>query len=194
MTWRTPADLAAQGWPLVRFVRGMIRRVSVTLTTGVLWQVRGYKKGANAQGGDETFNQEPFTGIGFYSTPPSSGTPQGIVAAYGSTKTSAIIALRDEATRKIGAGDLAQGETCVYNDKARIIVKADGTVEIRLHGGVAVPLLTLAEGQAIVSAFNSHVHVATGATSPTSGPVDSTLTHAPIAIATPSGTAVLRGQ
>ena len=154
MTSRTPQDLAdKQSGPLERFVRGMIRRVTVTLTTGSLWQTLGYRGGANAKGGDETANYEPFTGIGFYSIPPASGAPEAIVAAYGSTRTAALVAMRDEATRQTGAGDLVAGDVCVYNDLARIIVKGNGTVEIRLHGGVAIPLATMADVAAIGTAI-----------------------------------------
>lgn len=64
------------------------------------------------------------------------------MAAVGGTKTPAIVATRDEATRKAAVGNLAEGETAVYNDKAVIVLKADGTVEIRLVGGVAIPLAT----------------------------------------------------
>jgi phage gp45-like len=188
MTYKSPHELANQGWPLERFVRGMIRRMAVTLTTGVLWQVRGYKGGANATGGDETPNYEPFTGIGFYSTPPSSGKPEAIVTHYGSTKTGAIVALRDEATRKVGAGDLAQGETCVYNDQARVIVKANGAVEIRLHGGVAVALATYADVKAVRDALDGHAHTYLPGTG------TAALTTLNPAVPAPVGTSVLKAQ
>jgi hypothetical protein len=66
-----------------------------------------------------------------------------------------LTAFRDEATRQAVAGGLADGETCVYNDKAIIIVKADGTVEIRLAGGVAIALATKADLDKLRANFNS---------------------------------------
>lgn len=199
MTYRTPEELAAQQWPLERFVRGMIRRVAITLTTGVKWQILGSR---GQSGGDETYNYEPFTGIGFYSTPPASGKPEAIVAAYGSVKTAAIVATRDEATRQQGAGDLAQGETCVYNDKARIIVKADGTVEIRLHGGVAVSLALKSDVQSIrdyvnnqFCALGGHTHVVSGAATTTIAAVAAAGANPPTTVpANPTGTTQLKAQ
>lgn len=142
MTYRTSEDLAQETSPFRRFVRGMIRRLAITLTAETKWQLLGQRGG---QGGDETPLVEPFTGIGFYSRPPSSGNPEAVAVAVGGSKTTVIVATRDEATRQAVAGDIAEGETCVYNDKALIVVKADGTVEIRLAGGVAIPLATKAD-------------------------------------------------
>lgn len=158
MTYRTPEDLAAQQWPLERFVRGMIRRMAVTFSDKVKWQLLGNRGGS---GGDEVASFDVFSGIGFFSRPPRSGKPEAIVASYGSTRTSAIIATRDEATRQVGAGDLQEGETCVYNDKARIIVKADGSVEIRLHGGVALSLALKSDYDGLADWIHSTMVIAT---------------------------------
>lgn len=138
MTYRTSEDLAKETSTLHRFVKGMIRRMAVKLTSGSKWQLLGYRGGT---GGEETVDVEPFTGIGFYSRPPSSGRPEAIMAGVGGSKTPVIVAMRDEQTRKAIA-QLAEGETAIYNDKAIIVLKADGTVEIRLAGGVAIPLAT----------------------------------------------------
>lgn len=139
MTWRGSEEFAKQTGALERFVRGMNRRMVVTLTNSARWQLLGQRGG---QGGDEVIDAEAFTGIGFYSRPPASGKPEVITTAIGGSKTTVIVAARDEATRKAVA-QIAQGETAVYNDKAIIVVKADGTVEIRLVGGVAIALPTL---------------------------------------------------
>jgi phage gp45-like len=185
MSYRTAEDFAREAREWWRLLRGQIRRGAVTLTSSTLWQVLGQRGGA---GGDETWNIEPFTGIGIYARPPSSGNPEAIVVAIGGAKTTAIVATRDEATRKLGAGDLAEGETCVFNDKARIIVKADGTVEIRLHGGVAIPLATLADVQAIRAALDGHSHTyVPGSGTPTT-------TTANPAVPAPVGTTVLKAQ
>jgi len=91
MTYRTSEDLAQETSAFRRFVRGMIRRVAITLTQTAKWQVLGQQGG---QGGDETIEVEPFTGIGFYSRPPSSGNPEAIAVAIGGNKTVALVATR----------------------------------------------------------------------------------------------------
>lgn len=161
MTYRTSEDFAQETSPFRRFVRGMIRRVAVTLTQTARWQVLGQRGG---QGGDETDEVEPFTGIGFYSRPPRSGNPEAVTAAIGGSKTRAIIATRDEATRQAAVGNLEEGETAVYNDQAVIVVKADGTVEIRLVGGLAVALATKADIDALKSWAATHIHNVPGVT------------------------------
>lgn len=183
MTYRTSEDFAREGREWWRLLRGMIRRVAVTLTSSVRWQVLGQRGG---QGGDETWDVEPFTGIGFYSRPPSSGNPEAVVVAFGGAKSTAIVATRDEATRKTGAGDLDEDETCVFNSQARVIVKKDGTVEIRLHGGSAKQLVTMDDYNALKDWIHNTMIIATpsGNSTPgtTAAPPDAT------------GTSVLKGQ
>jgi phage gp45-like len=154
VTWRGSEDFARETGEVLRLMRGMNRKVAITLTDGAKWQVVGQRGG---QGGDETLRVEAFTGIGFYSRPPASGNPEAIATAIGGAKTLALVAQRDEATRQAVVGDLAEGETAVYNDKALIVVKADGTVEIRLAGGVALPLATKQDLQILRSAINTAV-------------------------------------
>lgn len=187
MTYRTSEDFAQETSVFRRLVRGMIRRVAVTLTDATRWQLLGHRGGS---GGDETFDAEPFTGIGFYSRPPSSGNPEAVAVAVGGSKTTAIVATRDEATRQAAVGSLAEGETAVYNDKAVIVVKADGTVEIRLVGGGAIKLPTLADYEALRNAFNAHVHATAGTGTP-SGP---TPVPSVIPVPVPTGTSVLKAQ
>jgi phage gp45-like len=188
MSWRTAEDHAYATGGTMRLLLGMLRRMVVTLSSDTLWQLVG-QRGGPGGAGDEVITAETFPGIGIYARAPSSGSPEAVVAALGGTKASVVVATRDEATRQVGAGDLAEGETCVYNDQARVIVRADGTVEIRLHSGVAVPLATKADLAAVVTAFNAHTHVYTpgpGTAIPTAVPVPT----AP----SPTGTSVLKAQ
>lgn len=189
MTYRTGEDHARETGDVLRLLRGMVRRMAVTLTSAARWQLLGQRGGV---GGDETVNVEPFTGIGFYSRPPSSGNPEAVVAAVGGMATSVVVATRDEKTRQAVAGQLAIGETAIYNDKAIIVVKADGSVEIRLTGGVAIPLATKADVAAAVATFNSHTHggITSGAGF-TSSPANAL---GPIVAAAPVGTTVLKAQ
>lgn len=130
MTYLKSEDFArTDSGPLERFVRGMIRRMAITATevTKSKWRMLGQRSGA---AGDETPDLEIYPGIGFYSRPPSSGKPEAITNSYGSSRTTAIVATRDEATRQASAGDLQPDEATVFNTLARLIVRADGTVQI----------------------------------------------------------------
>lgn len=167
--------------PTAGRIAGMIRRMAITLTTKALWQLAGFR---SYDGSIETRQAEPFGGMGFYARPPASGAPEAIAVMVGDAKTAVIVATRDEKTRAAVAGDVQPGETMVYNDKACIYVKADGTVEIRLVGGAAIALPTLASVQALTNAYNGHTHVAAGVA-----------TSVPSAIAAaPVGTVALKAQ
>src|SRR5262249_56796244 len=112
-----------------RFVYVMIRRFAITLTESARWQLLGQQGGT---GGDEVLADiEAFTGIGFYSRPPSSGgKPEAIGVGVGGTRTTVIIAARDEETRQAVAGAIEANETAVFNSQAMLLVKANGTIEV----------------------------------------------------------------
>ena len=147
MTYRSSQDFAQETSAFRRFVYGMIRKFAVTLTDTARWQLLGQRGGA---GGDEILpNIESFTGIGFYSRPASSGNPEAIAVAVGGTRTTVVIAARDEAMRQAIAGSIAAGETAMFNPHVIVLCKANGTVEIRAGDGAAAPLATLADVQAL---------------------------------------------
>lgn len=128
-------------------LRGMIRRFTVAATSDGLWNLLGYE-------GEDDASVEPFSGIGFYSRPPASGTDPEVITAKvgGKNRNSVIIATRDEKLRRqISEANLAEDETIIFNSKSVIHIKADGTIEIKSAGGVASPLVTQAE-------YNAHVH------------------------------------
>lgn len=189
MTWRGSEEFSLETSPFRRLVRGMIRRVAISLATGTKWQWRGQRGGA---GGDEIYDAEPFTGIGFFSRPPASGSPEAILNAVGGSKNTVIVATRDEKTRRLIDADVPAGATCVYNDKAMILVKPDGTVEIRLIGGAAIALPTLADYNALRNAYNSHTHpvATTGSATAQTGTASATAA----TVAAPTGTTVLKAQ
>jgi phage gp45-like len=138
MSNRRSEDFAEAIREPLRLLRGMVRRATITLSDGSRWQLLGQRGGT---GGDETIPAEPFTGIGFYSRPPSSGgAPEAIAVAIGGAKAMAVVATRDEATRQAVAGDLEEDETSVYNTQAELRVRASGTVEARSVGGSAAAL------------------------------------------------------
>jgi phage gp45-like len=200
------AELNAINDPQMRSLFGMIRRMAVSVTSKPLWQAVGYRIAANV----ETLVAEVFAGIGFYSRPPRNGKPEAIaVFVGGNTKSPAFVAMRDEKTRAAVA-DIAEDETAIFNSRAVVVVKADGTVEIRLASGVAVALATLADVQALwnfITTMVLPVQTAGTATSqagyagpPPSAPVPEVpggplpIPAMPAPPGPPSGTSVLRGQ
>ena len=92
--------------------------------------------------------------------PPAGVKPEAIAVSIAGNKATAIVATRDEATRQAVAGDLAEDETAIFNTQALVVVKADGTVEIRLAGGVASPLATKADLDKLRANFSSWTPVA----------------------------------
>lgn len=201
MTYRKSEDFAEETSAFRRFVRGMIRRVAVTLTQTAKWQVLGQVGGA---GGDETFEAEPFTGIGFYSRPPSSGNPEAVAVAIAGSKTTAVIATRDEATRQAMVGNLGDGETAMFNDKVKLVAKNNGTLVAVLPNGVELELALKLDLTILRSAMASATIAAgAGGANPIVIAADGLATTAcatltpPRTPATPPwpiGTAVLKGQ
>lgn len=144
--------------PVIMRLQGAIRRMAISVTSRVLWQLSGFR---NVDGTTESTEAEPFTGIGFYSIPPGGGAPEAITVMVGGGNSPAIVATRDEKTRATIA-KLAADETAVFTSKAIIVIKANGTVEIRSKDGTAVPLATKADIDALISTFNAHIHAASG--------------------------------
>lgn len=129
-------------------VAGMVRRMAISLTSKVLWQLVGFQL---PDGSKETINAEPFTGIGFYARPPISGKPEAIVMSLGDASAPVIVAARDEKTRAAIVGSLQVGETATYTDKAIVYLKSDGTIEARSASGTAAPLATKADLTALAN-------------------------------------------
>lgn len=184
MTYRSSEDFAQETSAFRRYVYGMIRRFAITLAESARWQLLGQSGGA---GGDEVLpDVEAFTGIGFYARPPDSGgNPEAIGVGVGGTRTTVIIAARDEATRQAVVGDLPADSTAMFNSQVIIVINPDGTVEIRLAGGTAAQLATLADIQALASFVQAMTLPVSGGTA---GPP------APNSVPTPAGTTVLRAQ
>lgn len=112
----------------------LVQRMAITLTAEVLWQLAGFRL---PDGSQQVIKAEPFTGIGFFSRPPSSGEPEAIVVNVEGASAPMIIAIRDEKTRAAIVGALLQGETAMYTDKSLFKINADGTMEGRSANGTA---------------------------------------------------------
>ena len=150
-----PGEHAKAISPDTRGVLGKVRRFALG-TTRTLWQVLGHLL---LDGRRESRDAEVFSGIGFYARPRATDRAEAIVVFTGENAASpVVVATRNEDTRSAVAGGLAEDESAMFNSAAIVVVKANGTVEVRLAGGVAVALATLADVQAIRSALDGHSH------------------------------------
>jgi hypothetical protein len=139
-----PGEWADTNSPARREVFGAIRRMAITLTSRALWQLIGHDL---PDGRKEARPANVFSGIGFFARPKATDRAEAIVLFPGAgAGHPAIVAMRNEDARKIieaalnaGAG-LAEGETVAYGAAALLHFKADGTLEARTPGGVAVEL------------------------------------------------------
>lgn len=177
-----PLDNADAVGSKAREFSGRIRRMAVTRTNSALLQVAGHNL---LEGEQETWDAEQFQGIGFAARPADDEETEAIVAFVGGPGNPIVIATRNEATRISMAADLAAGETQLHNPAVLIRIKANGTVEIRTKAGIALPLPTLAEHNALAAFVQAMTLPVVGATA---GPP------APGAVPTASGTTVLKAE
>ncbi|MDQ3153625.1 MAG: hypothetical protein M3R63_18565 [Actinomycetota bacterium] len=159
----TAAEHAKTTDPLLRKLAGALRRMTVDLSTGVLWKLLGHAAVA------ERPKAEVFSGVGFYARPPAGVVAEVVVANIGGADHPVVIASRDEATRAAIA-DIDEGETATFNDQTIVVHRADGTIEARSANGVAVALATKADIDALIATFNAHTHVLTTGTAAVPAP------------------------
>ncbi len=168
MSYRTAAQYKDEQGPTARTNASKLRRMAVSVTSRVFWQLLGYKSHESKQ---PATDHENFSGIGFYARPRTSDKAEAILASVGDARHSVIIATRNEDVRKQIA-NLEADETAIFTSLGIIVIKADGTVEIRSESGTAVPLATKADVDelrsklnALIAAYKLHVHggVTTGA-------------------------------
>lgn len=202
MSKYTAEDFAQMIGTFRRQVAGLVRRMTVKLSDGGVWQVAGHLLFDNQR---EAPPAENYPGIGFVARPPANASAEVIVVNVGGQNQPAIVASRDEATRAKVA-DVVADEAAAYNTLSRVHVKADGTIEARTHAGNAVSLATKADLQALrdyvnnqFSATLGHVHVTPA------GPTTTitTVAGAPVLVgpaaptvvpANPAGTTKLKGE
>lgn len=131
----------------------MIRRLAVAASPGGLWQV--------VAGGDESpLTDVPlFQGVGISARPSadSGGAEAIVVKVGGDQRHPVIVATRDESVRL----DVEEDETAIYNSGSVVLIKADGTVEVRSRGGSAQALATKADVDALQTAVDAHIHTTT---------------------------------
>lgn len=129
----------------------MIRRIRVAATAGARWALAGH---ADADGNLETDDAELFPGVGFFARPKASHRTEAVLVKVGGEDGhSVIVATRNHDGVKL-LGSLAEDETAIFNSRAAVVVKADGTIEIRSISGTAAPLATKADLNALRSAIS----------------------------------------
>jgi hypothetical protein len=139
--------------------RGSVRRMIVSRAGAVLWQLVGFAVG---QRKETTRGVEVFHGVGFTAIPSKDGKPEAIVLNVVDAAAPVIVAARDEKTRAaVVPSDLGAGDTCVFGDGAIVVLRSNGTVEIRTPQGAAKRLLTVDDGAALKNAISSAAVVAT---------------------------------
>ena len=105
-----------------------------------------------------------------------------------------LAAVRDEDGRRAyvkAFGEVASGEVAIFNGQgtARVLIKADGTIEANSSTGSALPLATKADLDALKIWLELHTHTITGGSS--AGTTTVPLTNPS---PTPVGTLKLKGE
>lgn len=176
---RFPDDLGIPG-RATRWVRSLLRKMSVRTSVGGLWGLLGYD--------DELDDGVPlFPGIGFFSRPSASSDAEVVVVKIGGSHDHpVIVATRDEDTRV----ELDEDETAIFNSTSIVKIKADGTIEIGSRGGTAVPLALKSDVQEVIDAMaNAVVMAQDGGAS-----LKATFASEIASSGTPSGTTKLKGE
>lgn len=199
---RTPADNNRPNDPSWRKVAGAVRRMVVTLAERGRWQLRGYRTLAEL-----VPDVEVFQALGLWARPPTPATPaaatvEAIVLNLHDSDAPVVVALRDEKTRKAVAAAIAADTTILHNSVVGTYLKPDGTIELRSHGGVAVPLATKADLEALRTYvrnqfFNvgGHTHtVVGGSTTATLTVAEPGATPPTVDPPDPTGTTCVRGE
>lgn len=136
---RTAKDFKSEQSPSSRMNASRIRRLLVSVTSSVFWQLLGPKSHEN-EGRQGTLDAEVFSGIGFYSRPRTTDKTEAVLASVGDARHSVIIATRNESVRRAIA-DLQADETAIFTSDGIIVIKADGTIEARSKDGTAQKLV-----------------------------------------------------
>lgn len=193
-TDQTTREAREQVGPLMRDIRGMLRRMVVSLTEGPVWQVLGHKLLDSRT--RETVAADVFGNIGFSSRPARSSRNAEAFVAFlsGEAQNPVIVATRDEDVRKAIA-NLSHDESAMWNRATIVLVKSDNTVEIRRGNGVATKLPTFADLQAVADRLDDHIATYNLHTHPVSGAIANPTAMQDVSVPpTLDGTEVLKAQ
>ncbi|HVJ29760.1 MAG TPA: phage baseplate assembly protein V [Gammaproteobacteria bacterium] len=155
---------------LRHLLRPIAKRVANTVARAVIELVDDDKKLQLLQVGaltDETIDDAEHHQPYGFSSVPLAGAEAVVVFPNGDRSHPLVVSVSDRRYRPTGG---QAGEVTIYNNAgARVILKADGTIEARSAGGTAGALATLADVQALRSTFNTHVHTGVTVGSGSSG-------------------------
>lgn len=175
---------------LRHIARPLATRVANTIVRGVITLVDDSVKQQLLQfgglSGETVDGAENFQPYGLSSVP-LPGAENVTIYPNGDRSHPLTIAVSDRRYRPTGG---TPGEVTLHNHvTARLVLKADGTVEIRSAGGTAIKLPTLADYNALRAAFNTHTHVYSA------GPTAGAVTAVPAStVGAPTGTQVLKAE
>lgn len=117
--------------------------------------------------GETVDSAEHFQPYGFSSIP-LPGAEAVVAFPNGDRSHPLVLAAADRRYRPTGGQG---GEVTLYNNaNARVILKANGTIEIRSSGGTAVALATKADIDALKTWASTHIHTSGGPGNPTTAP------------------------
>lgn len=176
---------------------GVIRRMTVRVTSKPFWQVVGalLLDGVTR----EVRESEVFSGVGFYARPKQGSNVDAIIGYEDGAQNPYIIATRDEGTRRKVAKDCAQDETMAFNTQALLHITKAGKVLAYLAGHLA-DAVGLAKASELnnLRAFVVQQFSAPGHTHGVSGAVTDSVVPVVLPVVAPTtaypGTTVLKGQ
>jgi hypothetical protein len=183
----TSKQLAADTDPVLRRLKGLVRRMAVGATTRIIWRLTGVR----LEVGTEQLDAEVFSGLGVYARPTANSKAEAIVVNVGGAQVPVIVATRDAGSlqtmmRALG-GKPAAGELIVFAPAGGAVIycKADGTVEVRTPGGTAARLAKFNPIQQLRNIFSTWVPVPMDGGAALKALLDDWL---------PEGTDVLKGE
>lgn len=135
---------------------------------------------------DDAEHHQPYG----FSSVPLEGAEAVVVFPNGDRAHALVVAVSDRRYRPTGG---QPGEVTLYNNaNARVILKADGTIEARSAGGTAVALATKADVQALRDALTAHTH-AFGTLACTGGTISGAVAVGPT-LSSPTGTSKFKAE
>jgi len=157
--------------------RGIVRKVALGDTAGGAWGVLGYAipdlRGGRSfvTQGDSEDAVEVFNGINIYARPASGDKAEAVLLNVGGEAQHPVIAaVRDESARKRYVetfGDIDAGAIAIFNSagKSRLVIKADGNIEVDLEEGAEMTVRRGGEPDNLVTRTDllNHTHASFGA-------------------------------
>jgi hypothetical protein len=197
-------ELRRRGGQAALELGNAVRRVRVAASSGDAWGYLGYQypdlrgKGTTITEGAEDEPVEVFSGVGIFARPAEGDASEALLVNVGGKAEHGVIAaLRNEDARRRYVeefGELAPGEVAIFNSvaKSRVIVRADGSIEIeaesgrevliRSNGGSTQPLIRKSD-------YDGHTHPAGTLVAP-----NGAVTGITGGAAAKPGTSVLKGE